>query len=391
MRILITTPIFPPDVGGPATYTYESAKRLSSKGHKIKVVTFLDSNKKEIEGVEIFTVKTRRNSLLRQGIMFAKILWALREMDLLFAQDPVVVGFSSFLASKALSKPIILRFVGSISWETAFRFRETSKFFEEFLKSQDGRLYTRVLLKLEKFILSNVNKIVTPSFYLKDVLVKHYDLNPQKIVVIPNAIDLQSEELSPKMRYGDPMIVTVGRLVPWKGIQEIIEVLPYLIRKYTNLVFLIVGDGPERDNLKKKVGTLGLRRHVVFLGALPREEVFHILKSADVFILNSRYEGLPHVVIEAMASKVPVVASNIKPNRELIENNVNGLLIDIGSKEQLVNAIMSLLENQNMRRRISDEAYRTVENHFTWEKTLGNLERVFEETLYGSNDKRRAV
>ena len=121
MKILITTPIFPPEIGGPATYTLEVSRRLKERGHQIRVVTFTDS-KPEVEDLTVIPVRLHYpmlGSILRQTRLFFTILCAARSMDLIYAQGPVVVGLCSLIVGKLLRKPVVVKFVGDIAWENA--------------------------------------------------------------------------------------------------------------------------------------------------------------------------------------------------------------------------------------------------------------------------------
>ena len=172
------------------------------------------------------------------------------------------------------------------------------------------------------------------------------------------------------------MAITIGRLVLWKGIDELISVVPAVSQKYPDFKLVVVGDGPEYENLKKLCHDMGVEQKVVFTGRLNHEETLALLKRSDVFILNSHYEGLPHTVIEAMAYQCPVIATGLEGTIEVIEDGQNGITIEPGNTSQLSGKLLFILGNEAIKKEMVAEAYETVKSKFTWDSTLGQLEQI---------------
>lgn len=377
MKILLTTPIFPPEIGGPATYTDEISRRLAGKGHNVSVVTFADT-RPEIKDIKVTPVRLNYRflgSLRRQSRLFFTILRAVRGMDLIYAQGAVVVGFCSLIIGKLARKPVLVKFVGDVAWEQAVNTGKTKKSLEDFLGQPEGGLYIKLIMKIQKFVFHHVNKIITPSYYLKNLLVKFYQVLDSNVEVIYNAVELAEVKAAGK-KYGQPMAITIGRLVPWKGVDELVSVVPTMVKKYPDFKLVVVGDGPEYEKLTKLCRDTGMESEVVFTGRLSHEQTLALLKRSDVFILNSRYEGLPHAVIEAMAYKCPVIASNLVGTSEVIEDGRSGITIEPGNTAQLLEKLVFILENESKRKEMIAEAYETIKGKFTWERTLSELERV---------------
>ena len=377
MKILLATPIFPPEIGGPATYSYEISRRLMKKGHDVRVVTFADT-KPNVEDVEVIPVRLNYGflgSLRRQLWLFFTILRAARGVDLLYAQGAVVVGLCSLIAGKLLKKPVIVKFVGDVAWEQAANTAKTTKLLEEFLIKPEGGLYIKLIMRIQRFVFHQAAKVITPSYYLKNLLVQFYRVPGSKIEVVYNAVEL-IEVKAAKEKYGQPMAITIGRLVPWKGIDELISVVPALVQKYDDFKLLVVGDGPEGDRLLRQCQEAGVESHVILAGKVSHEQTLALLKRADVFILNSKYEGLPHTVIEAMACRCPVIATGLEGTREVVEDGRNGITVEPGDTRQLLEKLVFLLENETVRQRMITEAYETVMKKFTWKSTLGQLEQT---------------
>ena len=136
----------------------------------------------------------------------------------------------------------------------------------------------------------------------------------------------------------------------------------------------MIGDGPERQSLEFRVSELGLEDRVSFAGARGQEETLALMAACDVFVLNSTYEGLPHVVLEAMAVGLPVVATDAGGIPELVQHGSNGLLIP-ASGRGLTDSLAALLADKAMRESLSEGARRTAET-FCFDSTLELTERA---------------
>ncbi len=166
MNILIVTPIFPPEWRGPATYSFELAKRVSSK-----VITFT-KNPVKIDGVPIFSVSTSGGTLLRQIRLFKKILEEAIGCDVIYAQGADVVGFAAVIVGKLLRKLVVIKFVGDLSVEMV----------------RDFNREVWYLMPVTKITLNLADKIIFPAKHLQELICKKYNLNVEKTKVIYNAI-----------------------------------------------------------------------------------------------------------------------------------------------------------------------------------------------------------
>ena len=144
-----------------------------------------------------------------------------------------------------------------------------------------------------------------------------------------------------------PVVLYVGRLVPWKGIDKVIRVLEPLAREITNVQCVIVGDGPMAQELEETATKHNVNERVHFMGARPHAQVAWAMKKSQVFVLYSDYEGLPHVLIEAQFSRLPIVASRAGGNVEVVEHKKSGLLVDLNDNLTLLKSIrMMVTENE---------------------------------------------
>ena len=171
------------------------------------------------------------------------------------------------------------------------------------------------------------------------------------------------------------MLLSVGRLVPWKGFNVLIESMFDILKHYPDLKLKIVGDGPQREELENLIEIYGLNDSVILTGALPREKTLEQMQEADLFILNTQYEGFAHQLIEVASLGTPIITTNIGGNPELIQNDIDGILIEPNNKKQILSAIIKIFGNDEFRSRIIQNAF-NKSKQFSIEKTLDNLEKI---------------
>jgi glycosyltransferase involved in cell wall biosynthesis len=349
MRILITSDIFPPDVGGPATYVPYVAEQLSQRGHRVTVLTYsvprfhpVDSNYRfEVVRVSLSPPQWRRiprtvSTIIAHG----------RRKDVIYANGLVT---ESVLANAILRKPIVAKVVGDLAWE---RSRDKGWIVDSFEDFQAKRYAFKVeLLRWRRnFAYRHMLRIIVPSQYLKDTLVKYWALPAALITVIYNAFQVPAQDVPPAAVNlpVEHTIITVCRLTGWKGVDGLIRVLCEL----PDLGLIVVGDGPARADLVRLAQRLGVDERVHFAGTVAKERVSAYLRASDLFVLNSTYEGLPHVLLEAMAAGLPVIATNAGGSGEIVEQGHNGLLIpprDAGGLQRaLLRMMSSPAERMNM-------------------------------------------
>ncbi|MFQ5857325.1 MAG: glycosyltransferase family 4 protein [Anaerolineae bacterium] len=340
MRILITTDVFPPDAGGPATYVPVISEALVKLGHSVQVLTYSRQGPEVEDGQYLFHVRripldqSRQRRLAEAGAALRRGLsWA----DLLYANGLLV---EAALANIVYRRPVVAKVVGDIAWERA---RDKGWITDEFEEFQHKRYGWRIELRRawRNWALRRARAVIVPSAYLKHVVVG-WGIEAERVHVVYNAFepadgDVPAVELPLDTHY---RLITVGRLVAWKGIDELIET----IAPMPDIGLVVVGDGPEGKNLEALAGQLGVRERVHFAGQVSREEVPAYLRACDLLVLNSRYEGLPHVVLEALAVGLPVVAAAAGGTPEILRGGEHGRLVPPGDTNELGNAIREVLE-----------------------------------------------
>lgn len=338
---LIVTGIFPPDIGGPATYVPKIASYLVEKGHRVIVITL--SEEGENDSRYAFTLIRIPRKLFKPIRWLLSIFAILRfglQADLLYVNG---LQLEAVQANLLLRKPLIMKVVGDVAWERALAKHWTEDSFEEFQTSQHG-LRIRMLIYLRSWWTRRADKVITPSKYLAKAIAL-WDVPPNKITVVYNAVQLPSTvddyfrvSLRDKC---DTLIITVGRLIPLKQIDKLLEAVAQL----KNVGLLIVGDGVERPKLESLAKHLNIERRVSFLGRLSHQDTISAIRASDALVLYSTHEGLPHVVLEAAMLGKPIIATAVGGTPEVLERYPLGKLISPTNQEELLS---SLLECTNV-------------------------------------------
>ena len=323
MKLVIATPLYPPEPGGPATYSALLEKHLPPKGVEVELVKFSDVR--------------HLPKLLRHIAYFFRVRSALKKADTLLVLDPVSTGLPAALAALSLKKPYVAKIVGDYAWEQGTRRFNVTETLDEFVLKEKVPFQVQLLKNVQVWVATHAHTLLVPSEYLKSIVMSWGDIKPP-IVVIHNAAEVSHVGSVPEevQKAEKPLIVTVGRLVPWKGIAELIEAKNELPG-----TLVIVGDGPEKATLERQIREGGAQAIVV--GSLSHENTLAVLKEADVFVLNSSYEGLSHVLIEALSLGVPIVTTDAGGNREVITNEREGIVIPVGDTARLQEAITTQL------------------------------------------------
>ena len=279
--------------------------------------------------------------------------------DVIFAQDPVSVGFPAFLAARLLGKKYVVKIVGDYAWE---QYSQKSKVknqkfvtLEEFQEKRFDFM-TEMRRWAERFVSCHADTVIVPSNYLKTIVLG-WGVHPQKINVIYNSFDLpvtvsHKDDIRRRLGLNGTILVSAGRLVPWKGFEALIDVVAELKDKIPDLRLYIMGDGPEHDTLELRIKNYKLNNTVFLLGRLSQKSLFDYIQSADVFVLNTGYEGFSHQLLEVAALGTPIVTTNVGGNRELIENQHTGLLVSYNDTQEIKKAIELLITNQELRDRL---------------------------------------
>lgn len=371
MRVLMVTGIFPPDRGGPASYVPEMARALVRLGHKVEVICLSDTLAND-DSIHPFPVRRIRRGIFWPVRIVRTVfeIWrAARRNNLVFVSG---LGSESALAALLAGRPAIHKIVGDYAWERAVSrgwFSGTIDAYQVHRKSL--KLATTDLVRTLPLKLAR--RIFVPSNYLGRI-VGGWRIAPEKISVIHNAVAIPAAKtpLIVLPPWQGKTLITVCRLVPWKGVDALIRALPTL--PDTRLV--IAGDGHLRAELAALAESSGVAQRTIFLGDVPHSEIAGCLAQSAAFILNSTYEGLPHVVLEAMAAGLPVIATDAGGTSEVVEHEVTGLLIPVGDSGALRSAVERLWRDPALCRQLTANATELLSKYFDFNVMVRSTEAL---------------
>jgi glycosyltransferase involved in cell wall biosynthesis len=207
---------------------------------------------------------------------------------------------------------------------------------------------------ISKTLLQNSSTVIALSENMKremNIICKKDD-----IVILPNGVELEKfQDIYPKEQKNTikKTIIFVGSLRPIKGIEYLIKAMKIMAEKLPDTNLLIVGDGPEREELKTLVQELNLQNSISFAGKVTNEQIPKYMAQADLFVLPSLSEGFTLVVVEAMASGLPIITTNVRGLPEIVKNGENRFIFKPEDPKDLAEKILLILENKDLRETIS--------------------------------------
>lgn len=363
MRIAILTPLFPPKwLAGTEIATYNIAKHLARRGHEVHIITSLDEElpKKSCEeGFCIHRVKVVNKPKLFYFTFSLSTFSAIKRIN------PDIVHIQAI--STSLLAPLVKKIL--------------KKSYVVYCRGSD--VYRPWPFKniFSKFILNSASLGIVLT---KDMKKRMQAICDTEISVIPNGIDLERfrglirKKFRKKLKVGEDekIIIFVGALRPVKGVRYLIEAMKVITDENRSTKLFLVGDGKERESLESLVEKLGLENHVNFIGKVPNERVPEYMIASDVFVLPSLSEGFPVTVLEAMASGLPIITTNVGGLSEIIKKNENGFLVKPKNVKELSAKISLLLKNDKLRKKIGENNKHAV-HKYSWENLVCMIEKVY--------------
>jgi glycosyltransferase involved in cell wall biosynthesis len=324
-RVTVLTGIFPPDIGGPATSVPALARYLAEAGRPVTVVTLADRPVSSASD-PCRVVRIRRGSPMMQRV------WAVRKALLETTPDVVLANGLHLEATLALHVPVVQKIVGDWAWEKA-RNRGWTFVGVDAFEQAPLAMKARTVRRLRGAVTRRAQMVIAPSRYVAG-LVRSWGVDDERIRVVPNAAPLPTPSSAERSQRG----LFAGRLVPWKHLDHAIRV----VARLPGLGLDVVGTGPVLEDLKYLSRSLKVERRVVFHGLLTRDSVLEMMRKAGFLVLSSSYEGMPHVVLEAFAVGLPVVAADAAGIPEIVEDRVSGLIYPWGSLDALEDALRTV-------------------------------------------------
>ena len=362
MNILFTIRYFYPFIGGTEKQALALASCLIKKGVNVKIVTsrferqwpkceIIDS----VEIVRLFSPKIKVLGSL--AFLFCLAVYLIRNREKFFLIHTFQIGYTSSLSillSILLRKPSVIKLASSGLGGDVQRAKKT--------------LFGKIFL----FMARRATKIISLSTTIAQELVEE-KIDPSKMCLIHNGIDLARFKVTEaKSRLRKELGITdkkttiyTGRLSSEKGVDFLIRSFSKLNRE-TDCQLIIIADGSERQKIVQLLDSYQLSKSVLLIQKV--DDVASYLNAADLFVLPSQFEGLSNSLLEAMACGLPVISTRVGGSIDIIEDGINGLLVDVDNEDHLIQAISKVLNDSLLATSLGKNARQTIVEHYDLDK-----------------------
>jgi len=375
MRVALVGDEYYPDIGGAALYALELSLQLVRLGIETVVITHMHPGQLEDEEIDGVKIKRVKGWVLNHPHRtFSPPLFLRCYKYILDEKFDVVHGLDVYSTMALMAMPFarIFRIPCVLTCHTA-----RGSAFQIFLQRVLGWMF-RVGNRLIA-----VSQASARFSYL-------LGFSETRVTVVPNGVDLSCfnrkveaalmrEELSIDE---EPLVVTAMRLIKGKSPELLISAFARVLKAIPSAKLAIAGSGQEEDNLSQQIKDLNITDSVFMMGNLPKERVAQLMAAANVFVLPSKIESFGLTLLEASAAGVPVVCANAGGIPEVFQDGFNGLLYTPGDDDAMAKAIIRLIQDKELAKKISANALDTA-NKFTWERTAEQTLEVYEEVSQG--------
>lgn len=381
MRILFTSPVFPPDLGGPAVYVPSAARFFVERGHEVGVLAFC--SEREVSGYpfEVTTI-SRGNLLWRYLKAFWFVFREARKYDVVYVQEHIALFH--VLGAWCARRPVVIRIMVDGAWEISHRFGLIGDDDINVFETKDYNWKVKLIRRVQLFWWNRVERIIACSDFLRWIPIQRYGISEEKCVRVhnayngPKAEEVTATQAEARAELGLELerryVLTICRLVIWKGVDYIQQAL---LELPDDVHLLVAGDGEMLEPWLALSKKLGLEERVTFLGNVPHVQIPTYIRAADLFVLNSEYEGLSHTLLEVASLGTPIVATGVCGNPEVVDHGVNGFLVEPKSPGRLARAMGHILEDPELAERFSAAGLEKMKG-FTREATFPQVLEILE-------------
>lgn len=390
MRILMLSWEYPPRiVGGIARHVEELSIALVKQGHEVHVVTANHPNTLEHEndrGVMVHRVKSPDFETpdflswvlqLNAGMtQYALELHREQPFDLVHAHD-WLVGHAAVTLKKGLALPLL----------TTIHATEIGR--------NKGHLHSELskyINQMEWYLGFESWRVIVCSQYMHREMTQHFQVPDNKLDIIPNGVDFKKFDLDmsdeAKLHFrrhfatdNQKLVFFVGRMVPEKGAQVLLEAVPRILSQYHDARFVIVGKGGFLPDLKRRAHELGVEAYVHFTGFVSDEDLLKLYQVIDVAVFPSLYEPFGIVALEGMAARVPTVVADTGGLGEIVEHTKSGITTYAGNAESLAWGITEVLKHPDYAQSLRTAARERVEKVFNWDLIATSTGAVYERII----------
>jgi glycosyltransferase involved in cell wall biosynthesis len=374
MNILITVGIFPPDIGGPASFVPKIANHLINMDNKIKIICLADEENLLLED-KLDVLRIRRSTYLpiRWLKTISLVIKHGRESDILFVNG---LGVEAAIANLYLRKKIVRKIVGDPVWERFYNKKRTSETFDDFqnLKHNSN---VRIQKLIRNWSISSSEIVITPSDHLKEFINR---TNPKtEVLKINNGIEITEFKRSKTPPHEFNILIN-SRLVVQKNVHLVIEAMGSV--KNLDINLKIIGEGGEFARLEDLITNLKIQNRVKMIGKVENNLISEYLKTSNLFIQASDYEGLPHSILEAINYEVPILSTEVGGCKDLLDNGDRGFIISSPqNKKQIAEKIDYIYENYDTAITKAVAAKKYIQNKYNFSTQAKIYTEVFEKIM----------
>lgn len=374
MRILMLTWEFPPQiVGGLGRAVADLSQSLAKAGHDVHVLTGENSHiprEETYRGVTVHRVSVPHPEplnfldsvlylnfqLIEKAIQLHLSGW---QWDVVHAHD-WLVAHSAKVLKHSFEKPMVATIHATESGRNDGIHNDLQNHINQ----------------VEWWLTYEAYQVIVCSDHMKDELKRLFQVPEDKISILPNGVRLENfrethkDLVNFRRQYvtdDEKLIFYIGRLVREKGLDTLLESVPQVLEKYPRSRFVIAGKGPEKERLEHKARELGVDERVSFIGFIDDPTRNSLYRVADAAVFPSYYEPFGIVALEAMAAQTPLIATDIGGFAEIVRHEENGLLTLPGNSQSLASAILRLLFDPQLARRLKQQAFQQVKERYDWD------------------------
>lgn len=383
LRVLFLSMYDPYSFGGPANHLRYLSQALSNLGCEVHVLTYGRGNiDRTMSGVQVHYLKNNLFGHLGEGLMFSLLsikrirqICRTYKIDILHGQSPSSFGYA-MLRDKEL--PYVVTLHGT-------SFAEISSYLRMPLRSFHLSIVPNLAVIqpswafLTAIEYRRADKLIAVSEAIAEEAVRYYGLPRNKIHVIHNGVTVNNSCNSAENL--EHTMLCVGRLVWRKGFKYLIDAITYILPKYPDAKLLMIGDGEDRSFLELYVRKLKIENSVSFLGNVTTRTLYDLYSKAMVYVQPSLYEPFSIATLEAMSMGKPVVAARVGGTPEVVIDEETGLLVEPRNSRQLADAVNRIFSDDSLRKKLSREAIKKVQNEFSWKKVAEKTFELYRDSL----------
>ena len=368
MKILrVTSNLYPYKISGMGLHAHEMSKEQVKRGHDVVVYTTKIGSWPKREYREGYisehfkpTIKLMNNSFV--PVMLPSLIRSRNKFDIIHAHSHLFFSTNLCAMAKKLgSPPLIITNHGLISQTVPLWMHKV------------------YIPTIGKWTLNSADKIICYTDTEKRQL-ENLGITPSKITVIHNGININRFVPKEKENSDDVSILWIGRLVPGKKVEYLIDAIKLLVHKITNLKLVMIGEGPSKEKIKRKISDLGLDEYIIFKDFILNSELQGVYQNSDVFVLPSINEGIPRTILEAMSCGLPVVCTKLPQLTDLIKGS--GLLVPVRDSQALAEAIFRIISDKELAQKLGENGRKKVVDNYSWEDTVNKTINLYEELIY---------